>query len=448
MVVLWSGVARADQPAWSYVPPAGWIAAPQQGGAVLLLPPGKAPTTSVLLMPVQVLEASFDDQFARERQRVESAFGVSKPQGTTVKQGSTAQGVFRIETSAYASAKGPIGVVVFGRAEGGLFGLMVLLADQPGLVAHGNEVATMFNATRLVGATGAAPVASNPAPSPAPGPRAATSTLAFRAPPRWTQAGNILSGPDLGGHHNVIEVLAGVPVEGSLTQVFAAQWGALMAARFVTPFQPLPLRVRHPSGAVILFDGDHAARERRTNASVGAFLYVISDGVTAVPVIAYIADWNDIKADLEAFFASIKLGEGRRAPRLYTQAEVAGTWRSSSSTIASMVDASGHYVSDASMASGETVEIAADGKCSVAFAAIGSGNRMRSRNAGKCPVEDDTLVEPSNVGPRRYRITGVGTAADGRARFLLLGITREDYPFWTSGSQGQGAGDLLVEPRK
>jgi hypothetical protein len=69
---------------------------------------------------------------------------------------------------------------------------------------------------------------------------------------------------------------------------------------------------------------------------------------------------------------------------------------------------------------------------------------MRASAQGSCAVDDDTLVVPSERGPRRYRITGVGRTADGRAGFLLLSITREDFPFFDANSRGNGAGDLYV----
>jgi hypothetical protein len=126
-------------------------------------------------------------------------------------------------------------------------------------------------------------------------------------------------------------------------------------------------------------------------------------------------------------------------------------WRSSSSTLANWVDVYGNYRGDASVATGETLTIRASGEYESQFAAIkGGGGRMRQHDVGRFSLEDDMLVlRPNNPGGSgsRYRITGVGRSADGRASFLLLGITRDDFPKLSAGSKRPGAGDLYVSAR-
>jgi hypothetical protein len=249
----------------------------------------------------------------------------------------------------------------------------------------------------------------------------------------------------MSGHRNLLEVLPAERAAGTPVQTFASLWQRLVRPRFDTSVPPLPLRMRLANGAMLLFDGDNAARERASGAQVGAHLYVVTDGTTAVPLLATQRDWNQFKGEISGFFASVRLSGGRATAPLYTLGEVAGTWRSSSSTSASYVDSAGNYRGDASMATGQTLSIGADGQCSSQFAAIGGGGgRLRGSAKGLCTVEDDTLVVPSERGPRRYRITGVGHTPDRKAGFLLLSITRDDYPFLDADSQNPSAGDVYV----
>jgi len=467
------GAAFAQPGSYAYTAPPGWSVETKPGGLTVLLPGGEAtPTASVLLMPVKKLEADFDAQFESERRLLESMLGLREPQHESRQQGSTIHGRHKLYGAQYASAQGERRVIFMARASKGALGMELVIATTlEGYQRHARAGTDMFNGLRLtdqaaaLAGSGTSGAANTSAGTPATGapssarpkgllsqPTVPASTspltnLSFSVPPGWTQSGNGLTsapGP-MSGKRNTLEVLPGERLQGSPTQTFAALWPRIIGTRYQSGFHPLPLRLRLTSGAALFFDGDHDARERSSNAQVGAFLYLVTDGNTVVPVVATICDWNEIRRDLKSFFDSVRLGGGRYAGSLYAQAEVTGIWRTSSSSLASYVDLFGNYRGDASLATGETLTIAADGTCSSQFAAVGGGGgRMRASGVGRCPVEDDTLVEPSERGPRRYRISGVGHTPDGKAGFLLLGITRDDYPFLDSGSQMPGAGDVYV----
>ena len=94
--------------------------------------------------------------------------------------------------------------------------------------------------------------------------------------------------------------------------------------------------------------------------------------------------------------------------------------------------------------------IRADGTYESQFAAINGANRMRQHDVGRYTIEDDFLVmRPEEPGraESRQRITGVGKSSDGRGAFLLLGITRNDFPISSAGSTRPGGGDLYVSAR-
>ena len=182
------------------------------------------------------------------------------------------------------------------------------------------------------------------------------------------------------------------------------------------------------------------------------FVYVVLGGGTAVPLIATYSGWDaELDRALRQFFDSVRLpGAAGQATPLFTGEEIAGVWRSSSSTLANWVDAAGNYRGDASVATGETLTIKADGTYESQFAAITGANRMRQHDVGRYTIEDDFLVlRPETPGRQqsRQRITGVGRSTDGRGSLLLLGITRDDFPILSAGSTRPGAGDLYVSVR-
>ncbi len=284
-----------------------------------------------------------------------------------------------------------------------------------------------------------------------------TDGVIFSPPPGWRRSTSgsttlLVRTVDLGFGSKQVFVLQVFPterVQGTLTQTFSSLWKRRIDSMFITSLRPLPLRARLRNGAALLYDGDSDASMRQNNAQVSAFLYVATDGVTAVPVVGIYKGWGDeLKRDLDAFFGSLRIGNSGRTEPMFTLNEVVGVWQWSSSALGDFVDARGNYRGDASAASGETMTIRANGTCESHFASIGGGRgTIRQHNTGRCRVEDDVLIVPSEGGSSRYRITGVGRSADGKAGFLLLGVTRDDYPFLHSGSLQPGAGDLYVSVR-
>ncbi len=238
---------------------------------------------------------------------------------------------------------------------------------------------------------------------------------------------------------------------GNLLPAFLELWHRYVGAIFISPGPPLPLRVRVAGGA-LLFDGDNM-RIRQNNAAINGFLYAVSNGETILPVMGFFNGWDaSLDRDLKQFFASVRLpGAPPRQQPLFASDEIAGVWRSSSSSLANWVDVYGNYRGDASVATGETLTLRPGGEYESQFAAIGGGSgRFRQHDVGRFAVDDDTLVlRPNDPGGRetRYRITGVGRSTDGRGSFLLLAVTRNDYPALSAGSRRPGAGDLYVSVR-
>jgi hypothetical protein len=465
----------------------GWQPTVMADGTVVLTAPDAGPSQAwVMLLPVRPLQANFEAQFDTERAEMERTWGLGTAQGVQRRQGRGDAGPYLAWGASYVGADGIRVLLLHGLSGKGVMGLGVFVAaSAPAFARHAQAGGALISSLQLsdaarppvlaradrsgkgaqpwpalpVGDAGqgnvaiAEPAAVPPAPATPTVASGSPGSLSWSVPAGWSRAARgsttVLTSPPnaMSGQRNLLEVLPAERAQGTPVQTFTALWQRLIGPRFDTPLHPLPLRVRLASGAMLIFDGETQARERASGNTVGAHLYVVTDGVTAVPLIAIQRDWNQLRGELAAFFASARLSGGGRSAPLYTLAEVAGTWHSSSSTSASYVDSAGNYRGDASMATGQTLTIGADGNCSAQFAAIGGGNgRLRSSVKGRCAVEDDTLVMPSEAGLRRYRITGVGRTADHRAGFLLLGITRDDYPLLDASSQSPSAGDVYVTP--
>lgn len=238
---------------------------------------------------------------------------------------------------------------------------------------------------------------------------------------------------------------------GAAISTYNAMWSRYTGAIFAAPAPPLPLRVRLAGGATLFYDGGNM-HLRQNNAEIDGYFYTISDGEAVVPVLGFFNGWDEaLDRALRQFFDSVRLpgGNGRQSP-LFEPREIAGVWRSSSTTLANWVDSAGNYRGDASVATGETLTLRADGTYESQFAAIRGANRIRQHDVGRFTVADDMLVLAPNDGSRkqsRYRITGVGKSSDGRGSFLLLGTTRDDFPALSAGSRRPRAGDLYVSVR-
>jgi hypothetical protein len=294
------------------------------------------------------------------------------------------------------------------------------------------------------------------APEPLPGP---VSAMTYQIPAGWNRTesnGTVILTRlvDLGFGVKRDFRLVIMPQEktsGTALQTYLSLWGRYIGAIFAAPVQPLPLRVRLPGGAALLYDGDNM-RLRQNNNAVDGFLYAVVNGDTVAPVMGFFNGWDDaLDQALRQFFNSIRLPGGTGPPQpLFAPREITGVWRSSSTALGNWVDVAGNYRGDASLATGETLTFRADGAYEGHFAAISGSSRIRQQDVGRFTIEDDFLVlRPDDPGQRqsRYRITGVGGSADGRGSFLLLGVTRDDFPFLSAGSRRPRAGDLYVSGR-
>ncbi len=457
----------AQPAAYRFTAPGGWDRALQED-TIVFTPKGEPPgSAKMMLMPVKPQQSDFDVQFAFERAELERVWGLKDPRAIPPQRGRSSRGEYGVHSASYASNDGDRYATLMALAAKGAFGMLVFVTTSGGTFNRlaGHATAT-FNsleltdaaahlASRNSGASTPAPIDAPSAPAQATGPSAsAVASVSYNPPPGWSQSksGNatlFVRTKDLGfGLKNDYRLLVfpAEPVQASPTQMFAALWERLVQPVFNSSLRPLPLRVRLRNGAALFYDGDNDAVLRQNKSQMGAFLYIATDGGTAVPVVGMYKGWDeDLKRGLDAFFGSLRIGSGGKGAPLFTLEEIAGTWRASSSVLGQWVDAYGNYRGDASIAWGETMTLRPDGTCESRFAAIAGGRgTVRQHDTGRCSVEDDLLVFPSEGGSKRYRITGVGRSADAKAGFLLLGITRDDYPFLHAGSKEPGAGNLYV----
>ena len=254
---------------------------------------------------------------------------------------------------------------------------------------------------------------------------------------------------DLGfGQKNLFRLIFASPVRAreSALATFQTLWKEFAGATFDTPIRPLPLRVRLKNGATLLYDGAEM-RLKQTKAKMLGFIYVVVRGNTAVPVIGVFSGGEqNLDQSLREAFDGVRLtGASGGEPPLFDRKELTGRWRASTTSLANWVDAAGNYRGDASVAMGETLSLNADGTFRSQFAALGTGRTLRSDTAGPFTIDDDTLVlQAAGEKASRFRITGAGRSADGKAHFLLLGVTRNDFPALSAGSGMPRAGDAYV----
>lgn len=291
-------------------------------------------------------------------------------------------------------------------------------------------------------------------PSPAAAPIAAFA-LSCPTPAGWRRSGGdggvlvVERVEDLGfGLQRLSRLVFLPPVKapGTAAQAFASLSGPLFAQTFTATARPLPLRVRLKSGATLLYDGGEV-QLRQTGATVTGLVYVIVHGGMAVAAVGVFTGYDAaIDRQVREVFDSVRIAgaESREAP-LFTAKELVGRWRSSSSTLGNWVDYAGNYRGDASTATGETLTLNADGTWRSQFAAVGAGRAMRSDTSGTFSVEDDFILLRGGERPARYRVTGVGRSADGRASFLIMGVTNDDVPQLSAGSTMPRAGNLYVD---
>jgi hypothetical protein len=289
-------------------------------------------------------------------------------------------------------------------------------SDAAALSAREVAIQAFLDSLRIEGAS-SAPPAANAQALPDTTPNAAFSGPTCPTPAGWRRieadgALKLERVDDLGfGQKNLFRVtfLPPVRAQRSASATFDTLFRQVAAANFQAPIHPLPLRVRLKRGASLLYDGGDM-RLREGGIQVTGMVYVVLQGGMAGAAVGVFTGWDSsVDRALREIFDGVRIvGAARKEPPLFTRRALAGRWRSSTSALGNWVDAAGNYRGDASLAAGETLTLRSGGKTT------------------------------------RYRITGVGRSADGKAAFLLLGITRDDFPLLSAGSTSPRAGDLYV----
>ncbi|MBI1787283.1 MAG: hypothetical protein HYR60_06985 [Acidobacteria bacterium] len=437
-----------------FTPPQGWKVEWPQGKVAMTHIDQSARTYCMLgLYASTPSSGNPDSDFAREWDQIVRN-GFSAGAAPRPASGRTRHGLsYREGGAGVGKGASYAHLIVFAAGNRSLT-VLALATDRAAFGARQAAIQGFLDSLRL-------PAASSPGviPPGREGTRAPVSRFTYQIPAGWSRAESggtvtLARVVDLGFGVKRDYRLVILPLEriaGTALETYHALWRRVIGGIFLSRTHPLPLRVRLPGGAALFYDGD-SMRLRQNNSEVDGFLYAALDGVMVAPVLGFFSGWDDeLDRALRQFFHSFRLPGGPGQPEpLFSPLEIAGVWRSSSSTLANWVDAFGNYRGDASVATGETLTIRPDGFYESQFAAISSGSRLRQHDVGRFRVEDDVLVlSPNNPGQKqsRYRITGAGRSADGRGSFLLLGVTRDDFPFLSAGSKRPRAGDLYVSVR-
>ena len=124
--------------------------------------------------------------------------------------------------------------------------------------------------------------------------------------------------------------------------------------------------------------------------------------------------------DIEQFLQSARIpGASAAKIPLYSAAEIAGDWGTTSSTMADYVTYRGDYAGDASITTAYGFTLAANGTFKTVFVGLASNVRIRERDEGKWKVEDDGLILQGKE-TRKFDILGYGS--DPKVgRYLVLG---------------------------
>lgn len=264
--------------------------------------------------------------------------------------------------------------------------------------------------------------AAEPGPGPTPGPSPSTSlNVTYSVPAGWHESaidgGVILDyseqeqpGTDFYGVRSYkVAILAPIAVHGSLAATFLAAWDDMIVPNMKPTITPAPMRRRLPGGAAVAYDGARATLAN--GAELQVVLYLVAAGDQAVPVIGYYNDTNDQgEATVVALLDGIRIpGGSTTRVDLYTAKELAGDWSTSSYSIADYTTATGAYAGDASISTGETYKLAANGTFTSSFVGFqGNGPVIKESSAGKWSVDDDSLVLVAKGKTTRIRIFAVG----------------------------------------
>jgi hypothetical protein len=403
--------ARADLP---LAAPAGWDDRSQEGARVLAprdLPAGKLYTVMVprLTAPLGSLGALLDAARATLAQA-----GSFRPAGDPQRARNAHGWDFEMIAGPLEKDGRALIAAAVAMKSGDGEGIILVIADSLGTMElHAGALAGMIQS---VGAPAIAPSVGG-------------VDLRYRAPPGWTARpleGAVLlekSADTLYDRYTYrIIVLPSAPLHASLRETFLASWKAAIAPAAGTRIAPLPLMRRLRSGAALAYDADVDARSK-DGTPITAGLLVLARGARYVPVAVFLAGGScddRVERELTSFVESAEIpGAGDRKVALFAAGDLVGEWSVSSASLASYVTASGAHAGDASVATGSTIVLRADGTFERSFLGISREVRVRERDAGKWSIDDAHLVQE---GRSKQWNTLLGVGADPRAgAFLVLG---------------------------
>jgi hypothetical protein len=223
-------------------------------------------------------------------------------------------------------------------------------------------------------------------------------------------------------------ILASRPLGESLQKAFRDVWTAHVTPTIETSLMPLPLMCRLKSGMACAADIDAAAKTKAGVQHHGG-LYVLARGSRCVPILAFyfgLGNTDDLEKGLHALFESADIpGSGAGKVALSASAAtVAGTWTESSAFYGNYVTRAGAYAGDASVATGATFEIKADGTFKKTAIAVSATRRIKEVEEGTWTVDDAELLLKLKESTKRYRIFGTG--ADPKVGAFLVLSTYND----------------------
>jgi hypothetical protein len=283
--------------------------------------------------------------------------------------------------------------------------------------------------TALVRSVGA------PKPVPAAAPAAGKVDLKYTMPEGWTLKeleGCVLLDKTVDGFYDKyslrILILPSEPLQVPLRKKFMDLWALQIKGSIETTIVPIPLMRRLKSGMVIALDQDASAKNKNGVAHHGT-LYVLARGNRCVPVVGFyfgLGDTKILQKALETIFDSAEIpGAGDEKVAMFNPADLAGSWSTSSYSLANYVTSSGSYAGDASIATSDGITLNKDGTFSKTLIAITSQVGIKETTEGTWKVEDNLLILSGKTGKgQNYRIFGVG--ADPKAGAFLVLSTYND----------------------
>jgi hypothetical protein len=216
----------------------------------------------------------------------------------------------------------------------------------------------------------------------------------------------------------------------SIADLFHQLWNQIVPPAFDTTQTVAPYRRRLASGYALAMDAANGIKIKANNGYTNVALYIIYTDDRYVLLLG-------IGLDVAAEPLLAKLFDGltiRGAPpsraALFDTSELVGHWSTSSTTVGSYVTSSGDYAGDASIGTGESINLESNGTYSKFFVAVrGSGGNFREKSTGRWKIEDDTLVlASSNGGVDKRRIWAFGSPPRGGNNALDLTNYGEALP--------------------